>query len=122
MSNATTAANMITDAMAANQFAALVGNARARRDYESEIAHLRAWLQHYEQQQGVLKAAATEAIRIAKDYETTIARLEAENHRLQDQNADLAAGKKAAEDKAQAAARQLLHWDLYGAPPPNDPR
>jgi septal ring factor EnvC (AmiA/AmiB activator) len=122
MNDAITAANIITDAMAANQFAALVSTARARRDYEGEIAHLRAWLQHYERQQAVLASAATEAIKIAKDYETTIARLEGENQQLRNQNAELSAGKKAAEDRAQAEGRRLVHWELYGAPPPNDSR
>ena len=124
MSDAITAANIITDAMAANQFAALVSNARARRDYEGEIAHLRAWLEHYERQKAVLAAAAQEAVRIAKaeqaKCERQIAEVQRENHELRSQNADLAAGKKAAEDKAQDFSRELLHWRLYGAERPAD--
>jgi hypothetical protein len=123
-SDAITAANIITDAMAANQFAALVSNARARRDYEGEIAHLRAWLELYERQKAVLAAAAQEAVRIAKadqaKYERQIAKLQRENQELRSQNTDLAAGKKVAEDKAHDNAIKLAHWRLLGVEKPID--
>ncbi|MCB8877426.1 hypothetical protein [Acidisoma silvae] len=122
MSDAITAANIITDAMAANQFAALVNSARARRDYEGEIAHLRAWLELYERQKAVLAAAAQEAVRIAKadqaKYERQLAKLQRENQELRSQNADLAAGKKAAEDTAQDRGMQLVHLRFHGAERP----
>jgi regulator of replication initiation timing len=129
MSDAVTAANIITDAMAANQFAALVSNARARRDYEGEIAHLRAWLEWYERQRVALVALGEEAIRVGKaelaKSERKISALERENQELrlqndalQRQNADLAANKRAAEEKAQEASWQLIHWRIYGCERP----
>jgi transposase-like protein len=124
MSDAVTAANIITDAMAANQFAALVSNARARRDYEGEIAHLRAWLEWYERQRVALVALSEEAIRVGKaelaKSERKISALDRENQELRRQNADLAAGKKAAEAKAHDNAMKLGHWYLYGTAPPSD--
>jgi transposase-like protein len=124
MSDAVTAANIITDAMAANQFAALVSNARARRDYEGEIAHLRAWLEWYERQRVALVALSEEAIRVGKaelaKSERKISTLDRENQELRRQNADLAAGKKAAEAKAHDNAMKLGHWYLYGTAPPSD--
>jgi transposase-like protein len=124
MSDAVTAANIITDAMAANQFAALVSNARARRDYEGEIAHLRAWLEWYERQRVALVALSEEAIRVGKaelaKSERKISALDHENQELRRQNADLAAGKKAAEAKAHDNAMKLGHWYLYGTAPPSD--
>jgi transposase-like protein len=124
MSDAVTAASIITDAMAANQFAALVSNARARRDYEGEIAHLRAWLEWYERQRVALVALSEEAIRVGKaelaKSERKISALDRENQELRRQNADLAAGKKAAEAKAHDNAMKLGHWYLYGTAPPSD--
>jgi hypothetical protein len=124
MSDAVTAANIITDAMAANQFAALVSNARARRDYEGEIAHLRAWLEWYERQRVALVALSEEAIRVGEaelaKSERKISALDRENQELRRQNADLAAGKKAAEAKAHDNAMKLGHWYLYGTAPPSD--
>jgi transposase-like protein len=124
MSDAVTAASIITDAMAANQFAALVSNARARRDYEGEIAHLRAWLEWYERQRVALVALSEEAIRVGKaelaKSERKISALDHENQELRRQNADLAAGKKAAEAKAHDNAMKLGHWYLYGTAPPSD--
>jgi uncharacterized protein YhaN len=124
MSDAVTAASIITDAMAANQFAALVSNARARRDYEGEIAHLRAWLEWYERQRVALVALSEEAIRVGEaelaKSERKISALDHENQELRRQNADLAAGKKAAEAKAHDNAMKLGHWYLYGTAPPSD--
>jgi transposase-like protein len=124
MSDAVTAASIITDAMAANQFAALVSNARARRDYEGEIAHLRAWLEWYERQRVALVALSEEAIRVGEaelaKSERKISALDRENQELRRQNADLAAGKKAAEAKAHDNAMKLGHWYLYGTAPPSD--
>jgi cell division protein FtsB len=124
MNDAITAANIITDALFIRDMGTTLTAIRARRDHEGEIAHLRAWLEWYERQRVALVALSEEAIRVGKaelaKSERKISALDRENQELRRQNADLAAGKKAAEDKAQAAGRKLLHWDLYGVEPPND--
>jgi hypothetical protein len=124
MSDAVTAANIITDAMAANQFAALVSNARARRDYEGEIAHLRAWLEWYERQRVALVALSEEAIRVGKaelaKSERKISALDRENQELRRKNdalqlqrdryADLYKASDAANEKySTQLARVAIH-------------
>ena len=124
MSDAITAANMINNALFMRDMGETLSALQARRDYQGEIAHLRAWLELYERQKAVLAAAAQEAVRIAKDdqakYERQIAKLQRENQELRSQNAELAAGKKAAEDLAQDRGMQLVHWRLYGTERPAD--
>ena len=97
---------------------------RARRDYEGEIAHLRAWLEWYERRHHALTAALQPAIDAAKAQEVArerlIAKLQRENQELRSQNADLAAGKKAAEDKAQDFSRELVALALLGVERPAD--
>ncbi|MCB8883030.1 hypothetical protein ACELLULO517_22470 [Acidisoma cellulosilytica] len=124
MSDAITAANIITDAMFIRDMGATLTDIRARRDYEGEIAHLRAWLEWYERRHHALTAALQPAIDAAKaqeiERERLIAQLQRENRELRSQNADLAAGKKAAEDLAQDRGMQLVHWRLYGTERPAD--
>jgi hypothetical protein len=124
MSDAITAANIITDAMFIRDMGATLTAIRARRDYEGEIAHLRAWLEWYERRHHALTTALQPAIDAAKAQEVArerlIAKLQRENQELRSQNTDLAAGKKAAEDKAQDFSRELLHWRFHGAERPAD--
>ena len=124
MSDAITAANIITDAMFIRDMGATLTAIRARRDYEGEIAHLRAWLEWYERRHHALTAALQPAIDAAKaqeiERERLIAQLQRENRELRSQNADLAAGKKAAEVLAQDRGMQLVHWRFHGVERPAD--
>jgi cell division protein FtsB len=129
MSDAITAANMINNALFMRDMGDTLVGLQARRDYQGEIAHLRAWLEWYERQRVALVALSEEAIRVGKaelaKSERKLSALERENQELrrnnvalQRQNADLAANKRAAEEKAQEASWQLIHWRVYGSERP----
>jgi transposase-like protein len=124
MSDAITAANMINNALFMRDMGDTLVGLQARRDYQGEIAHLRAWLEWYERQRVALVALSEEAIRVGKaelaKSERKISTLDRENQELRRQNAELAAGKKAAEAKAHDNAMKLGHWYLYGTAPPSD--
>jgi chromosome segregation ATPase len=122
MSDALTAASIINNALLLNDITDTFIAARARRDRDGEIAHLRAWLEWYERRHQAVVAALQPALEAAKaqdvERERELAKLQRENHELRNQNAELAAGKKAAEDKAQETALKLAHWRLYGVERP----
>ena len=118
MNDGYTAAAIITDAMAANQFAGLLSNAQARRDYEGDIAQLRAWLDWMERRHQTLVTTIGSGLDVVKAQMAAdgrqIAELERENAELRRQNAELAAGKKTAEDLRSEYAVKLSRVHAFG--------
>ena len=84
---------MITNDMAAYRFADLISNAQARRDYEGEIAHLRAWLDWMERRHQTLVTTVGPALDVVKAQmaadKRQIAELQRENAELQRQRDEL---------------------------------
>ena len=120
MSDALAAASMITNDMATYRFADLISNAQARRDYEGEIAHLRAWLDWMERRHQTVVRTVGDAVDVAKAQMAAdgqrIAELERKNAELRRQNAELAAAKKVAEDLRREYSTKLSRVYSFGLP------
>jgi hypothetical protein len=124
MNDAITAANMINNALFMRDMGDTLVGLQARRDYQGEIAHLRAWLEWYERQRVALVALSEEAIRVGKaelaKSECKISALDRENQELRRKNdalqlqrdryADLYKASDAANEKySTQLARVAIH-------------
>jgi hypothetical protein len=124
MSDALTAANMITNAMVINDITDAFITARQRRGHESEIAHLRAWLDWMERRHQTLVTTIESGLDVVKAQMAAdgrrIAELERENAELQrhrdelqrrnEHYADLLIAAEAANrEKATKLARVHIH-------------
>jgi pullulanase/glycogen debranching enzyme len=118
MSDALTAAGIITNALVINDIADAFTAVQRRNDYQSEVAHLRAWLDWAERRHQVMVGVCEKLVDAAKTEQAKdrrrIAELERQNADLTRQNDELAAGKKAAEDLKNDYASKLIHLRTYG--------
>jgi hypothetical protein len=122
MTEILTAANIINNALLFDDIGETFRTARARRDQANEVAHLRAWLDFYEERHRALIAKLQPNLEAAKaqalEQERRIAQLERENAELRRQNGELEDAKNTAKASALDKGLQLAHWNLYGRPRP----
>jgi hypothetical protein len=123
MSEVLTAAGMITDALFINNITNTFTGIQARRNYQDEVAHLRAWLDWSERRHQVMVGVCEKLVDAAKAEQAKdrrrIAELERQNDDLTRQNADLAAGKTAAEGQMHDCLKKLCYLRAYGIEHPD---
>lgn len=123
MSDALTAANIITHAMVANDIADTFTTARARRGYEGEIAHLQAWLDWMERRHQVMVGVCEQLLETAKSEQAKdrarIAELERQVDGLERNNAELEAARKTAEAERLTCSIKLSYLRTYGVEHPD---